>query len=74
MEDEDMTDGLQITEEQFMKLKAKDQNRLIFKNTQHIMKDQRSHNFHFKVLYAGVVFLSGATLWLLNMLWEHIRK
>jgi len=46
-----MNNGLDITEEQFMKMRTKEQNLILFKNLTHIRKRFKDYSFHRKILF-----------------------
>jgi len=53
-----MNNGLDITEGQFMELKTKEQNLMLFKNLVHIRKQFKDYKFHKKIQYVWLSALS----------------
>jgi len=53
-----MNNGLDITEEQFMKMRTKEQNLILFKNLTHIRKRFKDYSFHRKINYVWLLVLS----------------
>ena len=53
-----MNNGLDITEGQFMELKTKEQNLMLFKNLVHIRKQFKDYRFNKKVQYVWLSALS----------------
>lgn len=53
-----MNSGLDITEEQFMKLTAKERDLMIFRNMLHIRKKVSNYRFHTKLMYGWLSLLS----------------
>lgn len=55
-------DGLDITENEFMKLNVKDQNLILFKNVVYIRTQFKSYYFHRKIQYVWLSVLTTCTL------------
>jgi len=64
--------GLDITEETFRELSAKEQNTIIFKNTQEMKQKLDEHltnfSYHKKVIYTLLGFIGTGFLILLNLI------
>ena len=50
--------GLDITEEQFMKMNSKERDLIMFKNVIHIRKRFKDYSFHKKINYVWLVILT----------------
>ena len=50
--------GLDITEEQFMRIKLKEQNLILFKNVTYIRKRFKDYSFHRKIQYVWLSVLT----------------
>ena len=59
--------GLDISEEQFMKMSSKERDLTMFRNMTHIRKQFKDYGFHKKVQYVWLVVLSGITTALLGI-------
>ncbi|MHA1383273.1 MAG: hypothetical protein ACTSR3_05910 [Candidatus Helarchaeota archaeon] len=53
-----MNNGLDITENQFLKLSAKERDLIMFRNVVHIRKQLKDYRFHKKIQYAWLSILS----------------
>ncbi len=53
--------GLDIAEDQFLALKTKEQNLILFKNIVHVRKQFKDYTFHKKVQYVWLFVLSAFT-------------
>ena len=53
-----MTNGLDITEAQFMTMNTKEQNLMLFKNVVHIRGQFKDYKFHKKVQYVWLTVLT----------------
>jgi len=53
-----MNNGLDITEEQFMNMRTKEQNLMLFRNLTHIRKQFKDYSFHRKIQYVWLFALS----------------
>lgn len=66
--------GLDISEESFRKLPAKEQNTIIFKNTQEMKSQLNNHmqsfKFHKKITYTTLSFITGGFLLLLEYIFR----
>ncbi len=52
--------GLDISEEQFMKINQKEQNLILFRNVTYIRKKFKDYSFHRKIQYVWLSFLTVA--------------
>ncbi len=50
--------GLDISEEQFMKINQKEQNLILFRNVTHIRKQFKDYSFHRKIQYVWLSLLT----------------
>jgi len=55
-----MNNGLDITEEQFMKMNSKERDLIMFRNVTYIRKKFKDYSFHRKVQYVWLFALSVA--------------
>jgi len=53
-----MNNGLDITEEQFMKMNSKERDLIMFRNVTHIRKKFKDYSFHRKINYVWLFALS----------------
>jgi len=53
-----MDKGLNISEEQFIKMNSKDRDLIMFKNVTHIRKQFKDYSFHRKITYVWLSVLS----------------
>ncbi|MHA1304770.1 MAG: hypothetical protein ACTSPI_13820 [Candidatus Heimdallarchaeaceae archaeon] len=53
-----MNNGLDITEEQFMKMNSKERDLIMFRNVTHIRKKFKDYSFHRKIQYVWLFALS----------------
>ena len=72
---------MDISEEQFKKMSAREQNLIIFKNTNAVIENQRSTQkelnrlrFHQKVQYSIIGGAVGVITVLINMFFNHLNK
>ena len=56
-----MVNGLDITEEQFMKMGSRDRDVLVYKNLVHIRQQIKSYKFHKKIQYVWLTVISAVT-------------
>ena len=54
-----MNNGLDITEEQFMKLSNKERDLMVFRNIVHVRKKFKDYHVHKKIQYVWLVVLTG---------------
>ena len=55
-----VSNGLDITEEQFMKMKSIDRDLIMFRNVTHIRKQFKNYSFHRKIQYVWLSVLTAA--------------
>jgi len=53
-----MNNGLDITEEQFMKMSSKERDLIMFRNVTHIRKKFKDYSFHRKINYCWLFALT----------------
>ncbi|MHA1191944.1 MAG: hypothetical protein ACTSP9_06560 [Promethearchaeota archaeon] len=53
-----MNNGLDITEEQFMKMNSKERDLITFRNLTHIRKKLKDYSFHRKIQYTWLFVLT----------------
>ncbi len=61
-----MHNGLDITEEQFMKMKSIDRDLIMFRNVTHIRKKFKDYSFHRKIQYVWLSVLTSVNLFILG--------
>lgn len=55
-----VSNGLDITEEQFLKMGSRERDLIMFRNVTHIRKKFRDYSFHRKIQYVWLFVLSAA--------------
>lgn len=62
-----MSNGLDISEAQFMKMKTKEQNLMLFRNLVHIRKQLKDYKIHKKIQYVWLSVLTAVAATLLGL-------